>query len=100
MLFTELHCHRYHIPGNDKAKKNISREKVSEGKSKSQALVRLRRQIVNIVWCMIKHRTEIEMLDFSHQRISPFPFSDIRIQKQMSRSFGKSSSYRSCTPLA
>ena len=28
-----------------------------------------------------------------------FSICDIRIQKQMSRSFGKSSSYRSCTPF-
>mgnify|MGYP001596144735 CR=1 FL=1 len=34
------------------------RRKVSEGKSKSQALVCLRRQMVNIVWMMMKHKTE------------------------------------------
>jgi len=33
------------------------RKKVSEGKTKSQALVCLRRQMVNIVWSMMKHRT-------------------------------------------
>ncbi|MBU0999577.1 hypothetical protein KKG24_04765, partial [Patescibacteria group bacterium] len=33
-------------------------------------------------------------------RFSPsFSICDIQIQKQMSRSFGKSSSYRSCTPF-
>ncbi len=39
--------------GNDKAKLYFKR-KVSEGKSKSQALVCLRRQIVNIIWNMMK----------------------------------------------
>jgi len=43
--------------GNDKAKMYFKR-KVSEGKSKSQALVCLRRQIVNIIWNMMK-RNEI-----------------------------------------
>ena len=38
------------------------------------------------------------MLDFSHSG-SSFSICDIRIQKQISRSFGKSSSYRSCTPF-
>jgi transposase len=42
--------------GNDKAKTYFKR-KVSEGKSKSQALVCLRRQMVNIVWMMLKHKT-------------------------------------------
>ena len=42
--------------GNDKAKTYFKR-KVSEGKSKSQALVCLRRQMVNMVWCMMKHGT-------------------------------------------
>jgi len=43
--------------GNDKARVYFKR-KVSEGKSKSQALVCLRRQMVNIVWMMLKHKTE------------------------------------------
>lgn len=43
--------------GNDKAKEYFKR-KVSEGKSKAQALVCLRRQMVNIVWMMMKHKTE------------------------------------------
>ena len=43
--------------GNDKARAYFKR-KVSEGKSKSQALVCLRRQMVNIVWMMMKHQTE------------------------------------------
>lgn len=43
--------------GNDKAKAYFKR-KISEGKSKSQALVCLRRQIVNIIWCMMKHKVE------------------------------------------
>ena len=34
------------------------KRKVSEGKSKAQALVCLRRQMVNIVWMMMKHKTE------------------------------------------
>jgi transposase len=42
--------------GNDKARTYFKR-KVSEGKSKSQALVCLRRQMVPIVWMMLKHRT-------------------------------------------
>lgn len=42
--------------GNDKAKTYFQR-KVSEGKSKSQALVCLRRQMVNIIWCMMKNKT-------------------------------------------
>jgi transposase len=42
--------------GNDRARTYFKR-KVSEGKSKSQALVCLRRQMVNIVWMMLKHRT-------------------------------------------
>lgn len=43
--------------GNDKARRYFKR-KISEGKSKSQALVCLRRQMVNIVWCMMKHKAE------------------------------------------
>lgn len=43
--------------GNHAAQAYFKR-KVSEGKSKSQALVCLRRQIVNIVWMMMKHKTE------------------------------------------
>ena len=43
--------------GSDRAKTYFKR-KVSEGKSKSQALVCLRRQMVTIVWNMLKHKTE------------------------------------------
>ena len=43
--------------GNEKAKVYFKR-KISEGKSKSQALVCLRRQMVNIIWMMLKHKTE------------------------------------------
>lgn len=43
--------------GSDRAKEYFIK-KISEGKSKSQALVCLRRQIVNIVWNMMKHKTE------------------------------------------
>ena len=42
--------------GNDKAREYFKR-KISEGKNKSQALVCLRRQMVNIVWMMLKHKT-------------------------------------------
>lgn len=42
--------------GNEKAKSYFQR-KISEGKSKSQALVCLRRQMVNIVWNMMKYKT-------------------------------------------
>ena len=42
--------------GNDRAREYFKR-KVSEGKSKSQALVCLRRQMVNIIWMMLKHKT-------------------------------------------
>lgn len=44
------------INGNEKAKAYFKR-KISEGKSKSQALVCLRRQMVNIVWVMLKRKT-------------------------------------------
>lgn len=42
--------------GNEKAREYFKR-KISEGKSKSQALVCLRRQLVNIVWNMMKYKT-------------------------------------------
>lgn len=42
--------------GNDRACIYFKR-KISEGKSKSQALVCLRRQMVNIIWMMMKHKT-------------------------------------------
>jgi len=43
--------------GNEKAR-TYFRRKISEGKSKQQALVCLRRQMVNIVWMMMKHKTQ------------------------------------------
>jgi transposase len=43
--------------GNDAARAYFNR-KVSEGKTKAQALVCLRRQLVNVVWMMLKHKTE------------------------------------------
>lgn len=43
--------------GNDAARAYFKR-KVSEGKTKAQALVCLRRQLVNVVWMMLKHKTE------------------------------------------
>jgi transposase len=42
--------------GNDRARVYFKR-KILEGKSKSQALVCLRRQMVNIIWMMLKHKT-------------------------------------------
>lgn len=42
--------------GNDRARTYFKR-KITEGKSKSQALVCLRRQMVNIIWMMLKHKT-------------------------------------------
>lgn len=42
--------------GNDKARAYF-KKKVSEGKSKSQALVCLRRHMVTIIWMMLKHGT-------------------------------------------
>ena len=47
--------------GNEKAR-TYFQKKVSEGKSKQQALVCLRRQMVNIVWMMMKHKTEYRSL--------------------------------------
>ena len=44
------------MTGNDSAKKYFAK-KISEGKSKPQALVCLRRHMVNIVWMMLKHKT-------------------------------------------
>lgn len=43
--------------GNDAARIYFKR-KISEGKTKAQALVCLRRQLVNVVWMMLKHKTE------------------------------------------
>ena len=43
--------------GNSAARAYFKR-RVSEGKSKSQALVCLRRQMVTIIWMMMKHKTE------------------------------------------
>jgi transposase len=42
--------------GNDAARQYFKR-KISEGKTKGQALVCLRRQLVNIIWMMMKHKT-------------------------------------------
>lgn len=42
--------------GNDAAR-SYFRRKISEGKTKAQALVCLRRQLVNVVWVMLKHKT-------------------------------------------
>ena len=46
--------------GNDAARAYFKR-KVSEGKTKAQALVCLRRQLVNVVWMMLKHKTEYRL---------------------------------------
>lgn len=43
--------------GNVKAR-DYFKKKISEGKSKSQALVCLRRHMVTLVWMMMKHKTE------------------------------------------
>jgi len=43
--------------GNDAARTYFKR-KISEGKTKEQALVCLRRQLVNVIWMMLKHKTE------------------------------------------
>lgn len=43
--------------GNDAARSYFKR-KISEGKTKAQSLVCLRRQLVNIVWMILKHKTE------------------------------------------
>lgn len=43
--------------GNDAARTYFKR-KISEGKTKAQALVCLRRQLVNVVWMMLKHKSE------------------------------------------
>jgi len=43
--------------GNDAAREYFKR-KISEGKTKAQSLVCLRRQLVNVVWMMLKHKTE------------------------------------------
>ena len=43
--------------GNDAARTYFKR-KISEGKTKAQALVCLRRQLVSVVWMMMKHGTE------------------------------------------
>ena len=46
--------------GNDAARTYFKR-KISEGKTKAQALVCLRRQLVNVVWMMMKHKTEYRL---------------------------------------
>jgi transposase len=43
--------------GNEAARIYFKR-KISEGKTKARALVCLRRQLVNVVWMMMKHKTE------------------------------------------
>jgi transposase len=43
--------------GNEAARTYFKR-KISEGKTKAQALVCLRRQLVNVVWMMLKHKSE------------------------------------------
>lgn len=46
--------------GNNKARAYFAK-KVSQGRSKSQALVCLRRQMVAIVWMMMKHKTAFDL---------------------------------------
>lgn len=43
--------------GNESAR-TYFKKKISEGKTKSQALVCLRRHLVNVAWCMLKRKTE------------------------------------------
>lgn len=43
--------------GNDAARAYF-RRKITEGKTKAQALVCLRRQLVNVIWMMLKHKTD------------------------------------------
>jgi len=43
--------------GNDAARTYFKR-KISEGKTKAQALVCLRRQLVSVIWMMMKHKIE------------------------------------------
>ena len=43
--------------GNNAARAYF-KKKISEGKTKAQALVCLRRQLVNVIWMMLKHKTE------------------------------------------
>jgi transposase len=43
--------------GNDAAR-TYFKKKISEGKTKAQALVCLRRQLLNVVWMMMRHKTE------------------------------------------
>jgi transposase len=46
--------------GNPAARRYFER-KIKEGKSKSQALVCLRRQMVSVVWMMMKHKSEYSL---------------------------------------
>ena len=46
--------------GNARGRKYFEK-KVSEGKSKAQALVYLRRQLVNVIWCMMKYKTVFDL---------------------------------------
>jgi transposase len=43
--------------GNEAAREYF-RRKISEGKTKAQALICLRRQLVNVVWMLMKHKRE------------------------------------------
>ena len=52
MALSQISC-----TGNEAAR-TYFKGKVSKGKTKSQALVCLRRHLVNVVWCMLKNKTE------------------------------------------
>lgn len=54
--------------GNYKAREYFKR-KVTEGKSKQQALVCLRRQMVNIIWMMMKHKTEYMVGGYPQEKL-------------------------------
>jgi len=55
--------------GNAAAQAYFKR-KISEGKSKSQALVCLRRQMVNIIWMMMKHKTEYKIPSYPQEKLT------------------------------
>jgi hypothetical protein len=59
-MFCSIVLSQISSTGNLRASTYFNR-KVSEGKSKAQALVCLRRQMVTIIWMMLKHRTEYRL---------------------------------------
>lgn len=55
--------------GNYRAREYFKR-KVTEGKSKQQALVCLRRQMVNLIWMMLKHKTKYMIGGYPQKNLS------------------------------